>query len=368
MADSNWVEWICSSLKRGRPLSCRNVTLPVEPGKCEQSIQQLVDLLNQLIVDHVRILRSKSDGSIWLMSPDEKMKAHLSITINASGALSKIDLVPTIPSIANASDFASAMSELCPTRCGIYIADGEQRNFLRGNAEDTLSVASLVKIVVAAALCYKLSKSSCDAEQSYCIRQSDLSPFSLGFGASDIGNSYSVADLVTSMLLMSDNTAMDILLRIIGEYWLRDYENAVLGLADFEPVQSTKTMYGGAWKSRSSALSDVEWPHEIGYFFSLRSIVLSTRYFVEHRQLLGTQVSGKLSDRLFFKGGSEPGVISTVWHCRRDSDDFLLAFALNRLDAFSLLEQIYVHQCAWQLLKSEGVVDNSSTLFFRKGV
>lgn len=368
MADSDWMKWICSVLEQRMPLSQRDIVLPVEPGKCSQRIQQLVDLLNELMVDHVCALPIDSGKSALLLSSDRKMKAYLSIKCGAHGALNKVDIIPVVPEIANVADFAMALDAVDPSQRGIYVVESGHSQALRSGADDRLPVASLVKVIVAAALCYKLLKERCDAgRQLYCLQKKDLSPFSIGFEFSDVGHLYSIADIAIRMLLMSDNTAMDILLRVIGDNWIRSYARDILGESSFENIQATKTTYGRTWNNRVSALSDVKWPHGIGYFFSLREIATSAQYFMAHKWVLGAYANERLNSHLFFKGGNEPGVISTVWDCQTNSGDFLLAFALDRVKAFSLLEQIYVHQCAWQLLKADAVVEDSSTLFFREG-
>lgn len=65
----------------------------------------------------------------------------------------------------------------------------------------------------------------------------------------------------------------------------------------------------------------------------------------------------KQTPAIIYKGGSAPGVLSALWSTRHIKDGELsLIFSLNRTYPLTIIEELYIFECANKLLTNIGML------------
>lgn len=322
---------------------------------------ELCNLLTELRSDSVEITVS-SDLEIEIQSGS--ITAKLICDFSKAGRLSKMRIVPDTPEVQSLTEFGAAMKPLGVNIEIIAFSDVLAERIMCSDVP--IAIASLVKVVVAAAIVQQVSEKSLSLEQQYLLKSDDISVLSAGLSDRNVGSTIKISALLALLLTVSDNSAMDILLKVGGGA-IKNYVQTLclhLGLSpiqDFPEIQSTKDIYGKAWGIpqndaeeevvRSRSLSEVRWQEGFDYFIPLEVVAKASNDLVKssvYEQIFG-------HNKVLFKGGSAPGVISALMAPVEGNDgQRTIAFALNRNRIFSIVEEIFVFDCARQLLISEG--------------
>jgi beta-lactamase class A len=83
------------------------------------------------------------------------------------------------------------------------------------NENQTVPAASLIKIHIMAGIMRRIQEGKLSLKQRISVREEDKVPFSI-LTMLETGNSYSLNDLLTLMIVQSDNTAANILIDLAG--------------------------------------------------------------------------------------------------------------------------------------------------------
>lgn len=127
------------------------------------------------------------------------------------------------------------LDEASPGRLGVYLlrpADGSQLNY---HADRAWYLASATKAAIAIAVLQEVDAGNLQLDQQITLEESDRVDGSGGLVWEDAGARYSVRELIREMLQESDNTAADMLIRVIGEDLLNRRINDASG-GDFGQI------------------------------------------------------------------------------------------------------------------------------------
>ncbi len=224
----------------------------------------------------------------------------------------------------------------------------------------SLAVGSAFKLAVLTALQGRIKVGQLSWTQQVTLHAGDKSLPSGVLQTKPDGSRYSVADLARYMILVSDNTAADLLIRLVGRpaidplipardrpilttheaFVLKDPARrdlrdrylaagpadraAILAQADRLPLPSLQTL--GPLLAKGPVSPQIEW------FFSVRQLCGLMR---QVRNLPQMSVNPGVADpsewaRVAFKGGSEPGVINlTTMATARNGATYCLSATWN---------------------------------------
>lgn len=322
--------------------------------------EELYRLLFELHSDSIHITASNDNNIFRLRS--NLIDATLITQITDEGELNRLQVKPEVPRIQSLSDFVSALEKL---HASVEIAMmSEKSNKTIVHSDTPLAVASLVKVVVASIIIRQIERGQLKLNQKHIINASDISILSAGLSMKNIGTAVTVKELLLLMLFFSDNSAMDILIKIGGEGFQEYFQtmmNASLTKSTkVSPrIKPTKEIYGAAWgslsveqtkKIRERSLTEIRWVDGLDYFIPL-TIVNKAAYSLIHSNIYKNIFDLR---RDFFKGGSAPGVISAlVAPFNEEIEKPVISFALNRRSSFSLVEEIYVFDSVRKLFENE---------------
>lgn len=139
------------------------------------------------------------------------MKILLFALILSSCALAKDDWVVSL------SNRIETIDRNTPGNLGVYIRDMEDGKTYRYGSERMWYLSSTVKVPIAIALLEMVEAGKVSLDDKLTLEESDFVD-----GAGDLlwmtpGTQYSVERLLNLMLIKSDNTASDMLIRLVGE-------------------------------------------------------------------------------------------------------------------------------------------------------
>lgn len=100
-------------------------------------------------------------------------------------------------------------------RYAYYIKDLKSGAEYKRDERRLVPSASLIKLVVMGEIMRRVKEGSLSLGQRVSVRESDKVPFSI-LTLLDTGNTYTLADVITLMIVQSDNTAANILIRLAG--------------------------------------------------------------------------------------------------------------------------------------------------------
>lgn len=322
---------------------------------------ELYDLLLELRSDSIDINVDKDDYTFILRSGF--IQATLRIQVTDNGKLDRLLVKPKVPHIQSMSDFISAAENL-DASVGVSALSEKTDNCIV-HSDLPLAVSSLVKVVVASIILGQIEEKQVELSQLYTISESDISILSAGLSAKNIGSSVTVKELLMLMLLFSDNSAMDILVKLGGENLQKSFKSmkGIPSTKKFDAslgIETTKNVYGAAWgipsdgtdeEMREKSRTEVRWVDGLDYFIPLETIN-SAAYSLVHSSIYKELFDSRQD---FFKGGSAPGVISAlIASPGEDRSRPIISLAFNRASSFSLVEETYALSCVRKLFESEG--------------
>lgn len=113
-----------------------------------------------------------------------------------------------------------------PARAGVYVKHLETGEESAVSADDEFDGLSVIKIPVMILAFQMAEAGELDLDERYEIRRADLKPGSGIFQHHDLGATPTLRDLITEMIITSDNTATSIMVKKVGgvdriNEWLR---------------------------------------------------------------------------------------------------------------------------------------------------
>jgi beta-lactamase class A len=307
------------------------------------------------------------------------IRGEIYVTTSPLGRLDGLRMAALIPDVCDAASLRDALKSLDPdasvfTRSGATIeSDGAVK-----------AVSSLLKIFVQLCVSDAINRGSLNLATLYRVKASDLSHLSAGLSTDHIGSELSIADLCRLMIVRSDNSAMDILLDILGRSAvLATMERCGVAPELNSPLRSTRELFEAAWGHsadssahgpastmpaidsdllRTTSLHRAAHSDGFDYYAPLSSVdtameLLSTQSWSPWASV-GTALTNAVGrDRAVqFKGGSAPGVLAASWHQRRGRVAHGVGFAINSRTPLGALEEIYALTCAEELLQTNGIL------------
>ncbi len=216
---------------------------------------------------------------------------------------------------------------------------GDERVRTVGSAGDApLPMASVAKVVIAAGVARAIEQGRLTPQRSVRVAQRDRS-VPLTRGSPSVGERRTVDELVALMLRTSDNTAADVLLRLVGQEGVRSVWREATGRGWSGPFLSTKQVLEGGWgtaavpqgadlddpPTRSGvarlatspvtvdprAVTTPRWQDGLDWVARSSDVAAVGAWLLEHRRVLGAETRGVLDDD-FVKPGGAPGVVAEL--------------------------------------------------------
>ena len=139
------------------------------------------------------------------------------------------------------------IDEAAPGKLGVYLKHLGEEAELRYDAERFWYLGSAVKVPIAIAVLQGVDAGELDLEQRLSLETEDKVDGSGDLVWQDPGVDYSLRDLLKEMLIESDNTAANMLIRLVGEDELNARTRKSMG-GDFEAIttftQVRRDVYG----------------------------------------------------------------------------------------------------------------------------
>lgn len=333
----------------------------ISKNKNEEDIRQLIQLFYALKLRKIQFEIDPKKERIKMI--DDGITVYMEIYADIDGYLDKFFLIPKTSEVTNINSFESAIKKLDANYEIIYIHNNEKQ-LKRSDNLKNLAVASMVKIILAGCVYNEIDHGKINFENHIEIKKENISVLSSGISEKDIGEFISVKKLLKNMLILSDNSAMDIFIDFIGKEKINKYIRANTAEEYHEilisNIKLTKDVYGEAWcfdsdntrEWRDRALTEVAWTKGLDYFIPLEIIGDIMKDILKHEWIPWDDLNN--DEELVYKGGSAPGVLSCIWSSREYSrnQNIQFLFAINREFVFSLLEELYIFECANKLLQS----------------
>ncbi|MDI9232133.1 serine hydrolase [Staphylococcus caprae] len=332
----------------------------ISSNKSEKDIKQLIQLFYALKIGGIQFTIDFDKENIKMI--DGAISGYIDIYTDTDGYLDKFFLIPQTSKISNLDGFEAAIKKLNASYEIIWIHN-DKKQLKKSNGLRNLAVASMVKIIIAGCVYDEVINGKIDFENEIEIRREHISVLSAGISEKDIGNSINIKNLLKNMLLISDNSAMDILIDFLGKEKINQYIRTNI-LEKYQKclmdnIKLTKSVYGEAWcfdqnsmkQSRHRSLTEVAWTKGLDYFIPLSTIGDVMKTILKNEWVPWDDLS--TNEELVYKGGSAPGVLSCIWTSRKyiRNHNLQLLFAINREHVFSLLEELYIFECANKLLQ-----------------
>jgi beta-lactamase class A len=146
---------------------------------------------------------------------------------------------------ARAADWPQALlkrieqiDERTPGRVGVYVKrlrDDKEMNYA---GDRPWYLASTVKLPIAIAVLHEVERGRLKLDQTLALEATDKIDGSGDFVWQNAGRTYTVKDTLAAMMLRSDNTAANMLVRVIGDDTLNDVARDAIGRDDVRPLTS----------------------------------------------------------------------------------------------------------------------------------
>lgn len=291
------------------------------------------------------------------------------------GRLEGMRLTTPVPRIRDAEELRRALSAVAGT-VSVLTRDG---GVVAQSGPDVVAGSSLMKLFILDATLAAVESRAFSLATECVILKSDISYLSSGLTTAHIGTSIPVGDLCSLMTLRSDNTAADLLLRILGP-------EKILATAEFHgvprtlntPLLSTRDYLLRAWGRglesaadhsvidshlRASALNSIRYTDGLDYFITPESIDSVMRRLSERSWTPWHMENHPEGEPIVqFKGGSAPGVLAGSWLFVGPDSARGLTFCLNEDRALGAIEEVYAFSCAEALLSKEAVLTGYAVL------
>ncbi|QHC55087.1 serine hydrolase [Rathayibacter tanaceti] len=243
---------------------------------------------------------------------------------------------------------------------------------------DVVAGSSLMKLFLLDAALGAVESGEFSLATECLIRASDISYLSSGLTTAHIGRPVSIRDLCSLMILRSDNSAADILLRILGpERILSTAESHGLSRTINTPLLSTRDYFSRAWGAgmdpaadhadidallRANALEEIRYTDGLDYFMTLESVDSVMRRLSERPWTPWlTENRSESAPIVQFKGGSAPGVLAGSWLLVAPDSVRGLTFCLNGDQPLGAIEEVYAFTCAEAVLTTGDVSQSDGT-------
>ncbi|MBA8760063.1 serine hydrolase [Staphylococcus coagulans] len=348
-----------------RVMSKSQIEHIISKNKSEENAKQLQVLIQALRIGETYFEWDESMQTITLVG--QSVSGYLDMYFDDEGLLDKFYILPNMPTVSDFTAFEQAV------RClgvdyEIQFIQNDEKLVTQSNKNNILAIASMVKIIVAACVYREINEERLSFQTEIEVKREDISVLSSGISEDNIGQTFTIRELLKLMLIFSDNTAMDILLKYLGTQRLKSFLFYISefsdDISDIAVIPLTKYLYGKAWCPdetsedtwRYLAMTQVAWTKGLDYFIQLDCIRFCMNDLLNQKWLPWDDLPNE--SKLIYKGGSAPGVLSCLWSSRtKESKEFMqFVFTLNRKTPFSLLEEIYIFGCANQLLYHSGLV------------
>lgn len=347
-------EMVLRFITEKNKFSDENLKSIVESKHGSIEMHKLRNLIEALRANKIKASYTKDSNEIKLRTG--KIDGCLKIISGSSGKLDKLIIKPYVSEIRSIDSLIDSLSLLggFVDVSGIYDGISIDKN----NGQKPMAVASLVKIIISAALCNEIRKENISLDYKYTIQEEDISYLSTGLTLKDIGKEVSIKELLSLILLASDNSAMDIVIKLIGISKIDKYV-ANFDLENkyrFSPeIKLTKILYGEAWGIKDldhynpkEYVDSVKWNLGFDYFAPLGLINKISLDLNKFEWLPWDELQTEKAT--IYKGGSAPGVLSAMWCTRKNETDRVLSFAINRTEPYTILEELYAYECAREIL------------------
>jgi len=354
------------------------LTAPVAPGqravravigtvRSDSEIQQLVDLISALRLPGSTFSATQlATGPAIAVGTPSGVRGVIETVDDPCGGIQRLVLSPDVPERMDTDSLAPALHVLS---CSVAVAvrDGEATVISGRAGSQAIAVSSLLKTVVFLAVCQSVRDGALSWDAAVVIRADDISVLSGGLTNADVGRSLTVTELSASMLLASDNTALDVLARVVGHHvvdrTLADVlgrDNSTTATTHFRP---SGDVFREAWcpagetetQWRQRALREVAHPRGLDYFLPLAAVDRTMVRLLEEDWTPWDAHAGG-ADRLLYKGGSAPGVLAASWYAHREGTPVGLSLALNLPRPLVLMEELYVYECARRCAEPMGLL------------
>ncbi|HEC2149268.1 TPA: serine hydrolase [Staphylococcus delphini] len=338
----------------------------ISKKKSEKDIKNLENLIIALRVGNTKYIWNEERNEILLH--EKNISGYIKMYLDEENLLDRFFILPTIPEMMNIKDFERAIKQI---NVEYEIQLARKKDLLKvqseANRNTPLAISSMVKIIVAACIYKEISEGNIELSSTIKIKAEDISVLSAGIGKQNIGDLFTVEELLKLLLFVSDNTAMDIFIDYLGEDKIEkflNFENSKVENKGYKfNFPLTKKIYTEAWCTesnseqqwRNSAMKKVVWTEGLDYFIDLDYVRYSMNYLLNNSWIPWDDIQ---NNNVIYKGGSAPGVLSCIWSTRNlGKEDFLqFLFVINKRAPFSLLEELYIFGCANKLLDFYGVL------------
>jgi hypothetical protein len=218
-----------------------------------------------------------------------------------------------------------------------------------------MAISSLSKLFILLAVLDSAAAGRLRLSQSVSLRQSQLAPLSAGMGMRQVGETFSLAQLCISMVVLSDNTAADILLDMVGTAAvLKTMEECGVAPALNTPWRDFREWIQLAWggkpgQSEESDLreraSTIVRHHDGLDYFAPLSAVHAALCAISRHSWTPWGIRGR-SFRTFQKGAVAPGVLAQAIFSESPNGGHCMIIDVNDQQCFGLLEEAYVAECS----------------------
>lgn len=279
--------------------------------------------------------------------------ADVFITTTASGALSGMRVRVDPPPIADADALREALWRLDPDASVVVRSPTTASDDGRVKA-----VASLAKIFILLATLEAVACGHLGLEDQHEIQAGDISPLSAGLDLRHVGVPVTIADLCRLMILRSDNSAGDILLRAVGPGAVaRTMELCGVDPTLNRPLRSMRETVAAAWGAgpaevlrRAAAVTPVH-HRGLDYYARLDSVAEAFNRLSRFAWTPWSDVPAPP----FYKGGAAPGVLAAAWVLPTGADHRAVLLAVNSDVPLGAVEELYAFACAESLLERLGI-------------
>ena len=323
----------------------------------ENRVNRFVDIIKKLRIGKPKYSLDYDLNRIFIV--DNEIRGELTLSYDESNLISNIEITPLVNDIYDLNAFKSELSHN-NWQFQFYLSG--KKNIRCSNTTKNMEVASLSKLFL------EIKKGNIKLNDKYYIKAEDISYLSLGISTKDIYQEISIRDLLYLSLIVSDNSAIDILMCRLGkkkiDLYLNEWAKKLKININSVKLDLTKEVLSLAWykdnlseeEIRKKATTEVFWKKGIGYFIPLEIINYSMKIISCQTWIPWNDLGIR---KLIFKGGSAPGVLSYCWSTINSTteDSFVFSLALNKYEVFSYIEELYLYERCQQLLK---IVDRRS--------
>jgi beta-lactamase class A len=317
-------------------------------------IQGLTDSLEGTRLSRPRLVSHREEPAqrltVLSVSTPFGVAADLYLTEAADGSLDGFRLVTPTPQLPDPGSFREALRVL-DADVAVCVRDGR----VRVDDPQVKAISSLIKIFVLLAVLRAVEAGELRLEDHHVLTEVDISRLSAGLTARHVGSQVTVAELCSLMTLRSDNTAMDVLLRLVGtEYVLAVMAGCGVDPGLNTPLRSTRDTLELAWGPRDDhqlTAGEMTLVHARGldYYAPLGAVADALE------QLAGMgwtpwPLAQGFTHPVMYKGGSAPGLLSAAWCQAGSGTTRSVLFAVNSASPLGILEEIYAFTCAERLL------------------